>query len=160
MGLTNFPEAGTLVEQRRKAMRYALIGAIAAMAYASGCIIVTDNPHRHVTYEEYESRPPRPEGDVVRVEHVHVHTEGCGHYWYNGSWYLVSGHVHGPGCGHVCHDGLWVLAGAVPIRENHVHSATCGHYCCNGVWYYMHGHVHGPGCGHAYRSGIWVTVRF
>lgn len=136
-----------------------LIGLFLA-AGLSGCVIHAHPgpPPRHETVvveEEY-----RPQGNVVVVERVHVHDAGCGHYWYNGSWYLHTGHRHGPNCGHVYHDGYWVGARQAVVVQGHVHDAHCGHYYSGSSVYYMHGHHHGPGCGHSWNGKLWISVRF
>lgn len=138
-----------------------LLGALVVVS--AGCIIVAeDGPYRTRRVVDYEASPPEPYGDVVVVERHHVHTAGCGHYWYNGRWYQHPGHVHGPGCGHVYHEGAWVLAGAVVVKEAHVHDAHCGHYWHSGNWYYMHRHTHGPGCGHYWDNSkrVWIAVKW
>jgi hypothetical protein len=137
-----------------------LLLALSVAALLGGCVVHAHSgppPHRTVIVEE-EYRPA-PTGNVVVVERVHVHDDFCGHYWYNGAWYLHTGHRHGPGCGHVFHDGHWVMAGEVVVRQGHVHDAHCGHYFYSGTWYYMHNHHHGPGCGHNWNGRVWVSVR-
>jgi hypothetical protein len=136
-----------------------LLLALLVAAGLSGCVVHAHPVHERRTVIVEEEYHPAPSGTVVVVERVHVHDEHCGHYWYNGSWYLWAGHHHGPGCGHVFHEGHWVMAGEVVIRQGHVHSETCGHYYAGGTWYYMHAHHHGPNCGHVFRGGIWVSVR-
>jgi len=133
-----------------------LIGMVLAAAL-SGCVVhVHENPppQRAVVVEDH------PQGNVVVVERVHVHDAGCGHYWYNGSWYLHAGHRHAAGCGHVFHEGHWVMAREVVVVQGHVHNATCGHYFHGNTVYYMHNHQHGPGCGHNWNGKIWIAVRF
>lgn len=46
---------------------------------------------------------------VVVVKKGHVHTARCGHYRYNGRWYIVKNHVHGSRCGHRFVRGAWVF---------------------------------------------------
>ena len=107
---------------------------LAAAAGLGGCVVRAGYVHH-----------APPSGEVVVVERVHVHTEACGHYWYNGAWYYHAGHRHAAGCGHVFVEGHWVLSAPVVVETVHVHDAHCGHYFCGGTWYYMHSHHHGPG---------------
>jgi hypothetical protein len=119
-------------------MKYLMIGLLAALGLG-GCVI-----HAHPV-------GPRP---------VHVHDDLCGHYWYNGTWYVAEHHHHGPGCGHVYHEGYWAQSQVVVVERAHVHDAFCGHYYHGGTVYYMQGHRHGPGCGHNWNGKLWVSVRF
>jgi len=48
-------------------------------------------------------------GETVVVVQGHVHNDHCGHFYYNGGWYMSNGHHHGPGCGHVNQGGRWVF---------------------------------------------------
>ncbi len=143
-------------------MRIAL-GLFALLGLAtSGCRVYVHEherrqPDRVVVYED---RHDDPVGTVVVIDRGHVHSEHCGHYWYNGRWYHHTAHRHGQGCGHVYHDGAWVLAVVHREQSGHVHSANCGHYHHNGSWYYMRGHVHGAGCGHRWDGRVWIAVRW
>ena len=142
-------------------MKRAIVLAVALAV--PGCIVVHDHDlhPRHVVHDDdYEVRRPAPVGQVVVIERGHIHSEGCGHYWYNGSWYHSTGHVHGAGCGHAFVEGVWVHAGVVTVAAAHVHNDHCGHFQCGGSWYYMHEHHHGPGCGHSYRNGVWIAVKW
>ena len=112
-----------------------------------GCIV-----HHH------DGPEPAPGGIAVNVN-CHHH-EGCGHYWYNGSWYAQHGHVHGPDCGHYFHGGRWVLSGPTRVARDHVCDLNCNHYVWDGHWYAVRHHRHGAGCGHVLRDGAWVGVRF
>jgi hypothetical protein len=47
----------------------------------------------------------------VVIGRGHVHTVGCGHYYYRHHWYYLPAHVHGPHCGHVFVNGGWVARG-------------------------------------------------
>lgn len=138
-------------------MKYAYL-AVAALAFVPGCVVHVRElrPQRHVTV--VEEAHEAPSGAVWVVETRHVHSDHCGHYWYNGQWYQVRGHVHGAGCGHIYHDGHWVLAAA--SSRDCAHDDRCGHYHHNGRWYFMRGHVHRKGCGHEWNGRMWITVRF
>src|SRR4051812_13233255 len=107
-------------------MRYPVALTLAALL--SGCVVhVKEAPPPHRTVVVEEEYRPAPQGNVVVVERVHVHDANCGHYWYNGSWYIWSGHRHGPNCGHVYHEGHWVMAKQIVVVQGHVHDAHCGH---------------------------------
>jgi hypothetical protein len=77
-----------------------LIGAailgLAALA-AGGCTVETPGYHHRVY------------GPAVVVTTEHVHSQTCGHFYYDGHWYLTAGHVHTLGCGHVYRGGMWVV---------------------------------------------------
>src|SRR5436190_13307101 len=55
-------------------------------------------------------------GETVVVVQGHVHNDHCGHFFYNGGWYMSNGHHHGPGCGHVNQGGRWVF---VEVENRH-----------------------------------------
>jgi hypothetical protein len=115
----------------RRIFSRTLVAVLAAAGF-SGCLLVTDkhgNTHLVVFH-------PEPVGVVVATTDCH-HGDGCGHYWYNGHWFL---------------------AGAVSVGHGHVCNHYCNHYYHDGHWYGIHKHRHGPGCGHALRGGIWVGV--
>ncbi|HTF56003.1 MAG TPA: hypothetical protein VK661_01930 [Planctomycetota bacterium] len=130
--------------------------AAACAALFSGCIVVAEPRGPRTVIVDDDGPEPVGTIDVVECRHH----EGCGHYWYNGSWYLVRGHRHGPGCGHFFLNGRWVLAAPVQVVHGHVCTAACNHYFVDGRWYVMRKHHHGPGCGHILRNGIWVGVGF
>lgn len=102
--------------------------------------------------------PPVPHGVVVSIDHRHVHSPTCGHYYHGGSYYYVEGHHHGHGCGHVYdHHHGWTYAEYDDhVDHGHCCHSGCTHYHHEGRWY--NGHRHGPGCGHALRGRIWVTI--
>ena len=135
-----------------------LMGVLLAAAAAgamSGCVVMKDeHGNTHLVLLD----GPEPVGHVDTVS-CHHH-DSCGHYWYNGSWYVYQGHRHGPSCGHYYHNGRWVLAGAVNVSEGHVCSYTCNHYHMDGRWYAIRNHHHGYGCGHTLRGGVWIGVGF
>jgi hypothetical protein len=131
--------------------RWAL-AAVLAVSLAA-CIYTKDDYGNPIL-----SDGPEPVGTVVTAD-CHHH-DGCGHYWYNGSWYVQHGHRHGQGCGHYHHGGRWVLSGAVRVARDHACTDQCGHYFTNGHWYAMRQHRHGAGCGHLLQGGVWVGVRY
>ena len=75
-----------------------LLLAVSLAAALGGCVV---HAHGYVHH-------PAPTGEVVVVERVHVHSAACGHYWYDGRWYVHSGHVHAAGCGHHWNGSVWV----------------------------------------------------
>jgi len=132
-----------------------IVLAAGAAALATGCVVVPRDSHGGpvVTVDG-----PEPRG-IVAVGHCN-HSERCGHYWYNGSWYFDRGHYHSPGCGHYRQHGRWVLAGTVAVGNGHLCDDNCNHYFHDGSWFVIRSHRHGPGCGHARRGGIWIGVGF
>jgi len=69
-------------------------------------------------FHYYDDDPPPPR--AVIVEHGHVCTHACAHY-YDGTRYIVvrQGHRHGPNCGHHFDGSHWVIvARSQPV---HVH---------------------------------------
>ncbi|HKS16844.1 MAG TPA: hypothetical protein VJU16_06000 [Planctomycetota bacterium] len=121
----------------------------------AGCIVTKDQyGNTHIILLD----GPEPVGTAVTVD-CHHH-DGCGHYWYNGSWYAQHGHRHGPRCGHYYHGGRWVLSGAVNVGRGHTCGHQCGHYYMDGQWFSMRHHRHGAGCGHLLQGGVWVGVRY
>ncbi len=78
-------------------------------ALLSRCVVhVKEAPPPQRTAVVEEEYRPAPQGNVVVVERLHVHNADCGHYRYNGSWYIWSGHHHGPDCGHNRNGKVWV----------------------------------------------------
>lgn len=74
-----------------------MLSALMIAGMAGGCIVVDDRPYHHHLY-----------GPAVVVETGHVHSEFCGHYYYDGHWYYTRHHRHGPDCGHVYRGGIWI----------------------------------------------------
>ncbi len=82
-----------------------LVLAVVAALVAAGCY--------HGRYHSYEPYP------------VHVHFDGCGHYYWHDTWF-DGPHPHDCYCG-----GAFVAV--------HVHGSYCGHYHWHGGWWdYAH----------------------
>jgi hypothetical protein len=100
---------------------------------------------------------PAQAGEKVYIPFGHIHSEECGHYFRNGSWYFLPGHFHREGCGHHYYAFRWNAF--EPADDSHRHDSYCGHYFYHGGWYHAEGHIHGDECGHLYRDGMFYLDR-
>jgi hypothetical protein len=66
---------------------FASIAAITVVLAAAGC----RRPQQTVVVDRTEE-PKQP--STVVIDHTHVHSPECGHFYYNGHWYSDSAHVH------------------------------------------------------------------
>jgi hypothetical protein len=150
---------------------FKLVGLCGAAGLLAGC-------EGGVAVNYYDS-PPRHR--VVHVDHGHICSHTCHHYWSGGEFVIVRGHRHGPGCGHTLHEGRWIVVRRTPeVRTHadspdvHIHRDSPDVHIHRGapdvqVHRRVHPgptrvtpveHIHGPGCGHVYdRAGSkWVIV--
>jgi len=78
-------------------MKRILIPALAlALCAGAGCIIARG----HGPYGEHTVIWAPGLGTRILVDHDHVCSARCGHYWHDARWYDGGGHRHGVGCGH------------------------------------------------------------
>ena len=150
-------------------MRFLLAGISIGL-----CLTLSACHEGAVAIHYHEEPPPPPPPAVVHVDHGHICSPGCAHYWDGGRYVVVArGHRHGPGCGHYLADGRWMVAvsgggGTVVAQGNsHHHRAVRippppgpeGYYVYSrsgSKWVKVRaGHRHGPGCGHIVVEGHW-----
>lgn len=83
----------------QKLLKIVVLGAILAFGI-SGCA-------RRTAVRVNVGHPHNAK--VVVVKKGHLHTARCGHYRYNGKWYIIKNHAHGPKCGHHFVSGVWIF---------------------------------------------------
>jgi len=148
-----------------------------SLVCTAGCLILLGCEEGAVSLHYHDERPPPPPPTVI-VEHGHVCSHGCAHYWDGGHYVVVKhGHRHGPGCGHYLAEGRWVVGVAGPhgtaiVSHGGHHSppparvlrippppGPSTHYVYSrsgSKWQKVRvGHRHGPGCGHIVVEGHW-----